>query len=372
VYYKKILFLFILFLCNTILFASNANWMSQIPNDRILNQLIIPGTHDSGTYDIKPQSKFSLSPDDPLPIWFEEISNILPKSIVRPIVAAWSKTQPYSILQQLNNGIRYLDFRVCLYQSHFYLCHALISVRLKTALKQIQTFIQQNPSEIIFLDINHIYNVTTPAQETQLVQLIQNYLGNDEIPNTYHVTDTMKTIRASNRNVIIFMNSQQSVANNFWPESNINSPWPDAGHIYHLENILNAEMLFRDKTYLSSNNFFVLQTIETENTNEVIDGIVNPKLFPNNIKRLELLVNSSLENWINNYIAEYGSQPMNIVIQDWFTKNSPIVQLAVQYDTQSFLIKNKLPTARMKNKLAELKKWYTHEKSIRTASSPSG
>ena len=123
-------------------FADTTNWMSQIPNDRPFNQLMIPGTHDSGTYNIQPESQFSLSPDDPLPTWFEQISNILPLSIVRPVVAGWSKTQPLTISQQLNAGIRYLDFRVGIFPTdgQFYLSHALLSVKLEDALKQIQQF----------------------------------------------------------------------------------------------------------------------------------------------------------------------------------------------------------------------------------------
>lgn len=330
--------------------------MSQIPNDRIFNQLIIPGSHNSGTYDIQPQSKFSLSPDDPLPIWIEEISNILPISIVRPIVAGWSKTQPYSIKQQLNHGIRYLDFRVCLFQSHFYLCHALISVRLKKALEQIQYFIQQNPSEIILLDINHIYNVENSAQESQLVQLIQKYLGDSLIPNTYHVTDTIGTLRQSQKNIIVFMNSQNNVANNFWPESKIDSPWPNDATSATLKSSLDAEVLFRNQTYKSARNYFVLQIIKTEDTDEVIDGILNPAQYPNNISRYEITVNHDLQSWLTQYIARYGFLPINIVMQDWFTKNNSIVPLAILYDTQS--VPTKKISSDTQEKLMELKSWF--------------
>src|SRR3990167_4303506 len=119
-------------------------------------------------------------------------------------------------------------------------------------------------------------------------------------------------------------------------------------------------MAFRDKTYLSSQNFFVLQVIETENTTQVIDGILNPLLFANTIKRLELPVNNTLGNWLNQYISAYGPQPTNIVMQDWFTKNSPIVPLAIQYDTESFAPKNKLTGKNRRKKLAELRKWLQH------------
>lgn len=366
--YKKVLYA-LFFLCVTFtsaVFASTANWMSEIPNDRIMNQLIIPGTHDSGSYAITSFSKFSLTHDDPLPMWIEEISNILPISLVRMIVAGWSKTQPYSIADQLNNGIRYLDFRVCHdTDSHLYLCHALLSVRLNHALHQIQTFISQNPSEIILLDINHIYNINNSNDEAQLISLIQGYLGNIAVPNSYHANDTIGTIRQSNRNVIILMNTDQPVTDPalqkfvstmLWHESNIDSPWPNVSTTSALKSILDTQMAARAKIYASANNFFVLQVIKTENTDQVIDGIVNAWQYPNTIKRYEISVNQAFNNWLNGYIDLYGQQPMNIVIHDWFDHTWNLIPLAIQYDTQSLSYQSQ--PRHHDEKLDELSAWY--------------
>ena len=362
--HNLILFIFIIFSVN--IFADNNNWMSQIPNDRILNQLIIPGTHNSGSYNITGFSQFSLSSDNPLPIWIEEISNILPISLVRTIVAGWSKTQPYPITDQLNNGVRYLDFRVCNFQSHLYLCHALISVRLKDTLQQIQTFVQNNPSEIILLDINHIYNVNNSADETQLVQLLQSYLGNIAIPNSYHTSDTMGTLRQSQRNVIILMDTNQPISDSnasqfstqyLWHQSNINSPWPNVSDIPDLKNSLDTEVAFRAKTYASSNHFFVLQMIQTEGTDQVIDGILDPLQYPSTIQNYETPLNVVLNNWLNNDITTYGQPAINIVMQDWFTNQSPVVPLAIQYDTQSLASNNQLQNSDLNAKLAALRHW---------------
>lgn len=359
-------FLFVSIIFSVSVFADDTNWMSQIPDNRILNQLIIPGTHNSGSYDITSTSKFSLSDNNPLPTWIEQISNILPASLVRTIVAGWSKTQPYSITDQLNNGVRYLDFRVCDFESHLYLCHTLISARLKDTLQQIQTFVQNHPSEIILLDINHIYNVNNSADETQLVQLLQQYLGNIAVPNTYHTTDTIGTLRQSQRNVIIFMDTDQTIndptalqfsTQYLWHERNINSPWPNVSDIGDLKNILDSEVACRAKTYMSTNNFFVLQAIKTENTSAVINGIINPQEYPNSIQTYETALNGILNSWLSTDISTYGQRAINIVIQDWLMNPNPVVALAVKYDTQP-IANNRLKDDAMNAKLAELKKWY--------------
>lgn len=349
-------------------YANNANWMSQIPSDRIFNQLIIPGTHNSATASIQPQSPFSLSEDDPLPVWIEAISNILPISIVRPIVAGWSKTQPYSIKKQLNNGIRYLDFRVCYFQSHLYTCHALISNRLKKPLHQIQEFIQSNPSEIVIVDLNHIYNVDNSDTENQLIHIIQNKLGNIAIPNTYHLSNTMNTLRQSKRNVIILMNLTQPITDPnaaafaqqyVWPESNINSPWPNVTTVNDLKNKLDPEVAFRASTVSSSTSLFVLQLIQTENATQIIDGVLDPTHYPNSIAPYEAPVNALLSTWLNGYIASDGANALNIVIQDWFTQDSPIVPLAIQYDSQTLSPSLKSNDA-LHEKLLALQLWYKH------------
>lgn len=346
--------------------SNTANWMSQIPNDRILNQLIIPGTHDSGTDSITPSSYFSISDPGPLPTWLEEISNILPVSIIRPIVAGWSKTQPYSITDQLNNGIRYFDFRVCYNNTDFYLCHTMLGDLVTTTLKNIQTFAQAHPSEIIIIDFNHFYGISDSTVETAFLEALKNNLSDLAIPNTYHSNSTIGQIRQSKRQLIILMDPaqpiltpdlQQFAATYLWHERRINSPWPNASNITDLKNDLDTDVAYRAKTMKGATDFFVLQAIQTENTNQVIDGIIAPSTYPNNIENYEAPVNQALENWLNNYIATFGKSAMNIIIRDWFTNQSQLVPIAIQYDSESMQYQK---TNTDVAKLNQLKKWYTN------------
>ncbi len=362
---KIIIFFFTIFLSFAIFADSNtANWMSQIPNDRVLNQLIIPGTHDSGTDSITSSSYFSISDPGPLPTWLEKISNILPTSIIRPIVAGWSKTQPYSINDQLNNGIRYFDFRVCYNNADFYLCHTMLGDLVSNALKNIQTFAQAHPSEMIIIDFNHFYGVDNSALETQFLQMLKDNLGNSVIPNTYHANSTMGQIRQSKRQIIILMDTdqpilsldlQQFATTYLWHERRINSPWPNASDVTDLKNDLDSEVANRAKTIPTATNLFVLQAIETENTDQVIDGIIAPSKYPNNIQSYEQTTNQDLGNWLNNYVATDGQSAMNIVIQDWFTNQSQLVPIAIQYDSEAMPHQK---TNADVAKLNQLRKWY--------------
>jgi hypothetical protein len=354
----------VLFFLTISAIANGDSWMSQIPNDRVFNQLMIPGTHDSGTYNITSASHFSLSPDDPLPLWIEIIDNILPNTLVRSVVAGWSKTQPETITQQLSAGIRYLDFRAGIYpgDGHFYLSHALLSVRLADALSQVQLFASMNPTEIVIVDINHVFGVTNTAQEEQLVGLLQTYLGQYTIPNTFYTTDTIGTLRAHG-NVIVLMDIGQAISNpalaqfaaqNIWHQSAINSIWPNDSTLPTLQASLTAEMAARaaQKTHT---RLFVLQMIQTESTDQIIDGILDPAHNPTTIENYAAPVNAAQTDWIYGYIHAYGANQLNIIIQDWYTNQSSLVPLAMQYDTapQSLAA----PDAVSPGKIAALKAW---------------
>lgn len=77
------------------------NWMGKLPDELRNNvpviNLAIPGSHDSGSYGINKKSK--LAPDAE-----EIVQKIFP--FVPCVVRRWSKTQKYTILDQLKNGIR--------------------------------------------------------------------------------------------------------------------------------------------------------------------------------------------------------------------------------------------------------------------------
>ena len=88
---------------------SAKKWMSsfsRVLNDKKLNEIVLPGTHDSGTYPITKESKRT-----------DLFLNLGPlNSFVAKIGYKWAKTQDLSIREQLMSGIRYLvqDVRLIL------------------------------------------------------------------------------------------------------------------------------------------------------------------------------------------------------------------------------------------------------------------
>lgn len=105
--------------------GSLCSWMSSLPDSLRLMQLSIPGTHDSCTKDV-----YYLDS---------------------------ARTQKQDISTQLNDGIRYLDFRIghsCTTEE-LELFHgaAKCHMTFRQGMEKIAAFLRQNPGETVFLSI---------------------------------------------------------------------------------------------------------------------------------------------------------------------------------------------------------------------------
>ncbi|QQT26686.1 phosphatidylinositol-specific phospholipase C domain-containing protein [Sphingobacterium spiritivorum] len=109
-------------------------WMSQLDDNKLLSEITIPGTHDSGTYTLG---------DGP--------------------IDSAAKCQTQSIAEQLNNGIRFLDIRLARGTDNdgvLWLYHGgsrAISVALDLTFEQVINdcihFLDKNPQETIVMSV---------------------------------------------------------------------------------------------------------------------------------------------------------------------------------------------------------------------------
>ena len=122
---------------------SPENWMEnlykKLPETR-LRDIIIPGTHNSGSYGITKRSP--LAPG---------ASKLL--AVAKRTASNWAKTQNLTILEQLKKGIRHIDLRIAKHRGQFVLVHGLVSVPLKEVLKDLRIWGIAHPKEIVFIEI---------------------------------------------------------------------------------------------------------------------------------------------------------------------------------------------------------------------------
>ena len=122
----------------------NLDWMRDIPDQTHISQMTIPGTHDSC-------SLFGI---------------------------CCARTQTWTITEQLNAGIRYLDVRLRRFNNILRAFHAFIDQKenFDSILRMVFEFLDRNPSEFIIMEINSEH---TPVNSTKsFVDLYNEYTEN--------------------------------------------------------------------------------------------------------------------------------------------------------------------------------------------------
>lgn len=210
----------------------NENWMAQLPpesKNKKINEFILPGTHDSGAY----QLKLSKTPKGNM---WSKIATAISVSRMfgsKKFLEDFTLTQNYDLTKQLELGSRYFDLRVSYNESDkkYYLSHSLACIELETALKQMRTFMDKHPSEVIMLQIEaderHRGSFTSERTDG-LVKLLDAHIGNLAVrPNNDNLNNeqNINTVGEMTYNELVAKN--QRVILGFAPKNKIQSPTND-------------------------------------------------------------------------------------------------------------------------------------------------
>lgn len=157
----------------------NENWMRNLPESakqRKMNQFVLPGTHDSGAY----QMKLSKTPKGKLGK-IATLINIGRFLGAKSVVKDFTLTQHYNFSDQLNLGARYLDLRLCFNEKEkkYYISHSFACTPLEDALSQIKQFMDSHPEEIIMLQIqpDEPHAKSLQKHKEGLYELLDKHLG---------------------------------------------------------------------------------------------------------------------------------------------------------------------------------------------------
>lgn len=215
---------------------------------RRLNEIIIPGTHDSGCYG------------------FDSVS---------------IKTQDKTIEEQLRVGVRYFDLRFLCTPTGFHIHHGLaksLSITLTDIVEPIKRFMEDFSKEIVILHITHFQNFNKGDYE-RFISEIMTYLSPfmAERPSS-KVLPTIKEMVDKNQRVVISSDFgyedassplSQFIKGFIW--NNIDSPYDEG--IYQSgrpDRII--EYLTKEVSNRGNRNLWVLQGVMTLDTAQTIAG----------------------------------------------------------------------------------------------------
>ncbi|MDF2627306.1 MAG: hypothetical protein K0R39_1137 [Symbiobacteriaceae bacterium] len=149
---------------STSLAVDRMRWMENLYGtlqNKQLRQVTLPGSHDSGAYDMGTDR----APCHDAPDW-------LPGVVVRP----FSTAHTLSMAGQLENGCRYFDLRPYRKDGTFYTYHDVLGAKVEDMLNDVAGFCKATSRELVILQISHFCQFDD-KQHADLVGLIGKTVG---------------------------------------------------------------------------------------------------------------------------------------------------------------------------------------------------
>jgi len=140
-----------------------SSWMQKrasMIHDVPLLQLVLPGTHDSGAYQLYPEKASAASKQTTAAIskMNQVLSSQQTKSLEVAVERTWAVAQTKTVFQQLEGGIRYLDLRVSLATDSQWIVHHgdIPGNKLQTILHDVVKFLAHNKGEIVVMEFSDV------------------------------------------------------------------------------------------------------------------------------------------------------------------------------------------------------------------------
>jgi len=131
-----------------------------------LSELFLPGSHDTSSHVYNYYRKVNVTNLGKLPV---NILNILTFGALKTNIDLWGLSTPYTVFDQLSNGLRYLDMRITMdLRGSLYSHHTFATIPLINFLSDIKSFVELYPYEKIYIyakidTLNDPQNIFTEA-----------------------------------------------------------------------------------------------------------------------------------------------------------------------------------------------------------------
>jgi len=302
---------------------TNANWMERaipIIGNLTLQQITLPGTHDSGSYYLTDEMIDS-------PEYLEEIIKVadelqLP---VGDIIKGWAKSQDSDFYSQFLDGIRYVDVRLCFVDNVWKTHHGpVVGNPLEVLFQHTKQFVSQYSSEVLIMELSHA-DATTVAQQQILIDEIEKYLGDYLWPPS-NGFKTINQMIASGKNILMSLQFT-NLPDNIWANNTIINSYANSPVLSTMEAYNVGEVQQYAHHGIYANQLFKLSWTLTPNDLTILEMLIPG--FPHTLIELADYSNKDLDNWYdNNFVNQSYKYPIlgNILIIDHYS-TSPIIEI---------------------------------------------
>jgi len=297
---------------------------------KTLQTLLLPGTHDSGTY----QLQNSIGPDADVNPDLEEAVRIadelgIPLDV---FITPWSKAQDMTLYQQAMGGIRYFDLRAAYVNGLWQTAHFELGVPIQTILTDLNQFLTQHTKEIIVVEISHFIGTIDTGAEKSLIAMIKNTLGNKLFPRTGGFAATINQMVANNQRAVVTFEKTDVIATEplLWPPSTLINTYANSDNLQTMISY-NTQQAAAFTANPVVNQLYKLSWTLTPSTSDFENG-VNPFSSEHSLIDLADSANPSLDSWFQS-TRSAGKSVGNIVLLDHF-ESSNVIQLVITANQQ--------------------------------------
>lgn len=261
------------------------NWQQQYHFNIInkpLNNIIVPGTHDSGAYILNPKYESAC---------YKKIGGSI------KIGKDWALCQDYTILDQLIKGVRHFDIRLTKENDIFYVSHTFICDKFSYIIDQFHHFMINNKEEFIFIffdgdsngnfifenDMHHIINILRDKFGDMIV--FSESMVNDDSGFNYLKFPTYFETLKNNKRIFCYTKRDRMFVNPW-----INVSDTDQKYNYILDQYEN----YREK------NYNILSFTVTPQTSDIVKSVFLPCSSRSNLRQMS----EEIKEYLHEFIKE--------------------------------------------------------------------
>lgn len=313
-------------------FFPYSTWMAKLGShfaNKPLYQLVIPGTHDSGTYGLDPGRGFSKDSS--------KTGDFLDPT--GGTTLAWGKAQDRDIRTQLLSGIRFLDFRVEFmphqhpiqphsgphpdnrpWKHRIHIVHSLYGPAVDEVLVPVHNFLVNHHKEVVVLYFSTNVDASmNPTAWTEFAAYVSGLFGNKVAPRGLGTGVTLNTLWAQGCQVIIIWeDNATATAHGFWPKDEVLEKYwygPDDPSVSGLKSSLEASLHGKTGTKFSLTACAIGAATKLIMAGQ-FPNINNSQLgHPKSLRDVANQVTPAAMSWVQN---DWDKLPLNIVTSDFY------------------------------------------------------
>ena len=191
-----------------VLSLNTASWIGDslgVIGEKTLQQITLPGTHDSDSYNL---TNLAVPYCESTIALFTPLAQALNQPL-DAVVITWSKCQDQTIYQQMKDGMRYFDVRATFDNStgEWRGFHLLFGPTISEVLGNITQFLKEYPKEIVVVELSHFHPDSTAEEISGLNSLVIAKMGNFLHPVKADLNFTINSMVTSGRRALVSMES---------------------------------------------------------------------------------------------------------------------------------------------------------------------